>query len=192
MSDQKTPPSAAETMRAAFAPFQTMQEEMTKMMGGLWSPGNWSGGAWKGGAGRAFSRAANMPALRPASLFSASPLGPMMGLPAADVSETEDAFVVTCELAGVAAKDVEVTAEDGVLTISAEKGETRESEDASYYMSERRYGQVQRAFPLPRNVDAKRVSTQVKDGVVTVTLPKTDAKAKTKPAGVAASTTQKA
>lgn len=97
--------------------------------------------------------------------------------PAVDVEENENAFVVTAELAGLSEDDVELSLENGVLSISGEKREEREegNKEAGRHIYERRYGRFERNFSLPRTVDADKVDATFKNGVLTVTLPKTAA-----------------
>lgn len=96
-------------------------------------------------------------------------------VPAVDVLETADSIVVTCELPGMTAEDVEISLENNVLTIQGEKKEARTEEDRDrrYHLWERTYGAFQRSFTLPRTVDADKISAEFANGVLTVTLPKT-------------------
>jgi len=94
--------------------------------------------------------------------------------PAFDVYEEKDNFVVKAELPGMKKEDINVSLQDGSLIISGERqGETR-SEDAEVYRAERFFGKFQRAVALPTAVAADKVRAQYKDGVLTVTLPKTE------------------
>ena len=97
--------------------------------------------------------------------------------PAVDVRETNDELQVTAELPGLAPQDVNVTVENGVLTISGEKKqEVREgTEDSNYYLYERRYGRFERSFSLPRTVNADQVKARFDNGVLTIALPKAEA-----------------
>ena len=97
--------------------------------------------------------------------------------PAVDVREDKDSFIVTAELPGLAASDVDVSVENGVLSISGEKREEREEveEDGSHHLMERRYGKFQRNFSLPRSVDADKVGAKFENGILQVTLPKSAA-----------------
>ena len=97
--------------------------------------------------------------------------------PAVDVRETNDELQVTAELPGLAPQDVNVTVENGVLTISGEKKqEVREgTEDSNYYLYERRYGRFERSFSLPRAVNAEQVKARFDNGVLTIALPKAEA-----------------
>lgn len=96
-------------------------------------------------------------------------------VPAADVMESADSIVVTCELPGMSADDVEIHLENNVLTIQGEKKEVRaeEDKDRRYHLWERTYGAFHRSFTLPRTVDADKISAEFANGVLTVTLPKT-------------------
>jgi HSP20 family protein len=97
-------------------------------------------------------------------------------MPAMEIIEKDNALVLAAELPGVNSKDVEITLEEGVLTIRGEKKEEfKESEpDARYHVWERRYGCFQRAFTLPRLIDAEKVSAKFENGVLTLTLPKSE------------------
>jgi len=96
--------------------------------------------------------------------------------PVVDVKETPDALQVVAELPGLSPSDVNVTVQDGVLTISGEKkteyAEGKES--TGYHLFERRYGQFERSFTLPRTVIADDVRADFASGLLTITLPKTD------------------
>jgi HSP20 family protein len=92
-----------------------------------------------------------------------------------EIVEKDDALIVTAELPGVAMKDVDITLEDSVLTIRGEKKEEKkEAEEGRYHMWERRYGSFQRAFTLPKAVDAATITAKFESGVLTVLLPKTE------------------
>ena len=94
--------------------------------------------------------------------------------PAVDVRETADDFLVTAELPGLSRDDVDVSVENGVLSISGEKREEFEegSETGNRHLIERRYGKFHRNFSLPRSVDAEKVEARFDNGVLHVTLPK--------------------
>jgi HSP20 family protein len=93
--------------------------------------------------------------------------------PAVDVAERDNGYELTAELPGMDASNVEVKYADGVLTIKGEKKEEKEEKKKDYYMSERRFGSLQRSFRLPDGVDADKIAANFKNGVLTVTLPKT-------------------
>jgi len=93
--------------------------------------------------------------------------------PAVDVAERDNGYELTAELPGMAAENVEVRYADGVLTIKGEKKDEKEEKKKDYYMSERRFGTVQRSLRLPDGIDADKIAADFKNGVLTVTLPKT-------------------
>ena len=108
--------------------------------------------------------------------LSLEPLTEPVGwMPAMEIVEKDDALVVTAELPGIDAKEVDISIEDGVLTISGEKREEKEESgnDARYHMWERRYGSFRRSFTLPQAVDAEKITAKSDDGILTITLPKT-------------------
>jgi HSP20 family protein len=93
--------------------------------------------------------------------------------PVVDVAEREKDYEITAELPGMAESDIEVNVSDDVLTIKGEKKEEKEEKKKDYYLSERRYGSFQRSFRVPDGVDANKIEAKFKNGVLTVTLPKT-------------------
>ncbi len=112
----------------------------------------------------------------PLSVFASDPFAQVIGwLPATDVTEDENELVLTAELPGMARKDVNVSVEGGVLSIKGEKSEERKEEDKKrdYRVVEREYGAFQRAFTLPPNIDATRITATMKDGILAIRLPKT-------------------
>lgn len=96
-------------------------------------------------------------------------------VPAVDIVDTEKSFEVTAELPGLDEKQVEVKFSNGILTIHGEKKEEREEKKQNYQLSERRYGSFQRSFTVPDGIDADKIEAKFKDGVLTVSLPKTPA-----------------
>jgi len=94
-------------------------------------------------------------------------------VPAVDVTENNTGYKITAELPGMAEKDIEVTVTDEMLTIKGEKRVEHEEKGENRYLSERSYGSFQRSFALPRGVDREKVNANFANGVLTVTLPKT-------------------
>ena len=92
--------------------------------------------------------------------------------PALDMVETADDFVVTVDLPGVNQDDVDLSVADNVLTIKGEKKGGSESEESNYYRKESWEGSFQRTVSLPQGVDADNVHAEMKDGVLSITLPK--------------------
>jgi HSP20 family protein len=101
--------------------------------------------------------------------------------PVMDVREDEDGITVSTELPGLTSDDVKVTVDDGVLSISGEKKREIEEGKAGgdYHLVERQYGRFERSFRLPRMVDADKVTAKFENGVLNVSLPKSE-KAKPK------------
>ncbi len=92
--------------------------------------------------------------------------------PALDMVENADDFVVTVDLPGVNQDDVDLSVADNVLTIKGEKKGGSESEEKNYYRKESWEGSFQRTVSLPQGVDADNVHAEMKDGVLSITLPK--------------------
>jgi len=92
--------------------------------------------------------------------------------PAVNVLEKNDAIEITVDLPGLRAEDVEVTVEDGVLTLRGERTFEEASEGETYHRVERSYGHFERTFNLPDTVDADKIEARFKDGEMLVLLPK--------------------
>ena len=93
-----------------------------------------------------------------------------------DVIQEGDNLVVQGTLPGVKPEDIKVTIEDGVLNISGESKLEREEQNGNYLIRERRSGKFRRVLRLPNSVDADGAETSYEHGVLTVTLPKIEAK----------------
>jgi len=94
--------------------------------------------------------------------------------PAIDVSEQDDSISIKAELPGVKSEDVEVSVHDGMLTISGEKKADSNDGGEGYCHCERRYGVFRRDIQLPAGADPDKVEAACRDGVLTVTVPKTE------------------
>jgi HSP20 family protein len=94
-------------------------------------------------------------------------------VPAVDVADTANNYEITAELPGLDEMDIEVKFSDGTLTIRGQKKEEKEEKKKDYYLSERHYGLFQRSFSVPDGVDPEKIEAAFKNGVLTVTLPKT-------------------
>jgi HSP20 family protein len=94
--------------------------------------------------------------------------------PAIDVFEDKDHVVVKAELAGMRKEDIEVTLHEGTLSIAGERKTEKKVEEAGLYRSERFFGRFQRTITLPAPVAGEKVKAEYKDGILTVTLPKTE------------------
>ena len=105
-----------------------------------------------------------------------SAFGPEEGLwtPNVDVSETKDEIVVTAEMPGLKKEDIKLSVQDNVITLSGEKKSEEEKKDANFYRLERSFGSFCRSFTLPTPVEAEKIKASFKDGILKVTLPKSE------------------
>lgn len=95
-------------------------------------------------------------------------------MPAIDVSENEGAYLVKAELPGVVREDLNVTINDGVLTINAERKEEKKDEkDGRVIRQERYYGKFVRSLRLGSDIDEGRIEAEYENGVLNLSLPKT-------------------
>ena len=94
--------------------------------------------------------------------------------PAVDISEGDDESVVSMELPGVGKDDISITLNDGKLTISGERKQTAIPENAKWLRNETTVGEFSRTIVLPHQVDVSRVSAEMNDGILRVTLPKAE------------------
>lgn len=92
--------------------------------------------------------------------------------PAIDVVEGDHEFTVTCELPGLEHKDIDVSIAANVLTVKGEKKNERKEKKGKYYKKESWSGSFQRTLPLPTSVSADKIAAELKDGILTITLPK--------------------
>lgn len=93
-------------------------------------------------------------------------------VPAMDLVETEDAFVLRADLPGLDAGDVNIEVEDRVLTVSGERKVQHEDKREGYYRIERGFGTFQRSLTLPEGVDADQVAANFDKGVLEIRIPK--------------------
>jgi HSP20 family protein len=92
--------------------------------------------------------------------------------PALDISERADAYLVTVELPGVKARDVEILFEDSLLTIQGERHPAGDPAAGKVHRAERRYGAFRRLITLPRHVQADAIEATAHDGVLQILVPK--------------------
>jgi HSP20 family protein len=95
-------------------------------------------------------------------------------LPSLDVAETKDEIVVKAEVPGMDPKDIDISLSDGLLTIKGEKKQEREEKEEDYHLVERSYGTFTRSIRLPKEVRRDKISASYKNGVLKVTLPKSE------------------
>ena len=96
-----------------------------------------------------------------------------------DISETDAEYLIKAELPEVKKDDVNVTVQEGVLTIHGERGQEKEEKGKKYHRVERSYGSFVRSFTVPGDVDETKVRAESKDGLLHLHLPKSE-KAKPK------------
>ena len=94
--------------------------------------------------------------------------------PRVDVTEDNENLYVHAELPGVDKKEIKINLNGDVLTISGEKKFEQKDEKKNYYRVERNYGSFSRSFTLPAEVQHDKISAEFNDGVLKVTLPKTE------------------
>jgi HSP20 family protein len=130
-----------------FEDLRAAQEEMLRMNAGrAW----WPGQRYQGGASDA------------------------TWAPAVDICERKDAYLVTAELPGVKPGDVEITFEDGLLTIQGERHSASYAAGDKAHRVERRYGAFRRSITLPSHVEAGKIEASAQDGVLQVLVPKAE------------------
>jgi HSP20 family protein len=93
--------------------------------------------------------------------------------PAVDISESDKDYEITADLPGMTEKDIEVTLANGGLIIKGQKQKEKEEKKKDYYLHERRFGSFERRFRVPEGVETDKIEAGFKNGVLTVTLPKT-------------------
>jgi HSP20 family protein len=142
---------------AEWRPFESLRREIDRLFE------DFQAGSWRSPFGRSF--------------FDVTPFwrGDMSWgkAPAVDLVDKENAYEITAELPGMDESNIDVKFSDGTLTIKGEKKDEREEKKKDYYLSERRYGSFQRSFAVPGSVDTDKIEAHFKNGVLTVTLPKT-------------------
>src|SRR6185503_16663279 len=106
-----------------------------------------------------------------------SPIFPSEGqkgmfMPDVDVKETPDAYMFKADLPGMKEKDVEIQLTGNRLTISGKREEEKREQKDTYFTCERSWGSFTRSFTLPQGTDTEATRADLKDGVLTVTVPK--------------------
>jgi HSP20 family protein len=91
-----------------------------------------------------------------------------------DVSETDDSYIVRASIPGINPEDLDISVENSTLSIRGETTKESEREGERWHIKERRFGSFQRSISLPNNVDADQVGAQYADGVLTLTVPKSE------------------
>ena len=94
--------------------------------------------------------------------------------PAIDIVENENDFVIKAEVPGCKADDIDISVHGNILTISGEKKAEEEKKEKGYYHMERSYGSFRRDLTLSAGLDSDKIEACCKDGILTVTLPKSE------------------
>lgn len=112
---------------------------------------------------------------RGGSLFNEQDFNSRTLAPRVDIAEDKNTVYIHAELPGLTKEDVKIALnEDRVLTISGEKKQEEKKEDKNFYRIERRYGVFSRSFNVPENVDVSGIEAVFENGVLNITLPKTE------------------
>jgi HSP20 family protein len=93
-------------------------------------------------------------------------------VPAMDLAETQDAYVLRADLPGLSPEDVKIELENRVLTVSGERKAEQRSEESGWMRIERSFGAFRRSLTVPAGVDAAAITAAFDNGVLTVTVPK--------------------
>ncbi len=154
-------PERGGPMESPWQPLIGLREEMDRLFDEFWS-------GWPMGRGRRRGRGFLEP-------FRGFPMLGEAGMPAVDVIDKGTEIQVRADLPGLDEQDIDVRLSNDTLIIRGEKKEEREEgqEEGSYYLSERRYGSFQRTLSVPAGIDAEKVEASFRNGVLTITLPKT-------------------
>lgn len=95
-------------------------------------------------------------------------------VPALDLSETADAFIIDATVPGLKAEDLNITLENNILTISGEMHDEHEQKERNYHRIERRFGSFQRSVSLPNTVKTDAINATLTDGVLHLEIPKAE------------------
>jgi HSP20 family protein len=146
------PEKSSQQLSQRWEPFERFRREMDRLFD------DFSSGFWRG------------------SLFDMAPSraaeATFRTMPAVDVAETDKAYEITAELPGLEEKNIEVKLANGVLSIKGEKQEEKEEKQKDYYRRERSFGSFERSFQVPDHVDEDKIEASFKNGILSVTLPK--------------------
>lgn len=93
-----------------------------------------------------------------------------------NVADRKDMIEVTVELPGMEKDDISIEVKDNMLSIAGEKKGETEVKDGDYYMQERSFGTFNRSLALPDNIEINKITSSLKNGVLTINIPKTEAK----------------
>ena len=101
-----------------------------------------------------------------------SPANRAEWLPPVDIKETDEGYVFHMDVPGMKPEDLDVELHEGVLSIRGSRTEEKKEDEKGYVRTERRHGSFSRQFRVPTNVQADSLKAEVKDGVLTIEVPK--------------------
>jgi HSP20 family protein len=100
--------------------------------------------------------------------------------PASEASADDGAYRIAMEVPGVEDSDIDITLHEGMVTVTGKKTSTKTEKGETWFFSEREFGSFSRSFRLPPDADGEKISADLKDGVLTLSIPK---RADTSPEG---------
>jgi HSP20 family protein len=100
--------------------------------------------------------------------------------PASEASADDGAYRIAMEVPGVEESDIDITLHEGMVTVTGKKTSTKTEKGETWFFSEREFGAFSRSFRLPPDADGEKISADLKDGVLTLSIPK---RADTSPEG---------
>lgn len=99
-------------------------------------------------------------------------------VPSIDISETDDTFLISAELPGMKKEDIDISLENGRLSISGERSFEKEEKNKKFHRVETKYGSFERSFQLPDNVDENSISASYENGLLNITIEKSEQEVK--------------
>lgn len=108
------------------------------------------------------------------SMFGRMEEDSIVWAPRMDVEETDDAYIIHADLPGIDKKNLHISLQDNVLTIKGERKYEEKKETKNHFQLERAYGNFYRTITLPEKVKEEEIKAKYKDGVLTITLPKSE------------------
>jgi HSP20 family protein len=141
--------------RGEIAPIRSMREEMDRMFDEFFH---------------------GMGTLRPSWMMRPFAWAPEAGgfVPSVDLKETEDSYVVVAELPGLKKEMIDIAVSEDEVTLKGERKETKEEKGENWHRRESVHGSFQRTISLPGTVNANKAEAKMSDGVLTLTLPKSE------------------
>lgn len=106
------------------------------------------------------------------NLFNGGFPSRMMNVPAVNITERKEDYLVSLAAPGLKKEDFKIDVEGNILTISSEKKEEKEEKDERYTCQEYSYSSFERSFTLPDEINREKIDAQYKDGVLNLVLPK--------------------